>query len=202
MGFTPPPSHFYTFRHSSSNSNADPSSVPPFASQAARPDGTRKSTSTRLKNPAQSIYQILFPGARGDFEFFGTLTCGALLDPGTYDLRLRAVGILTPCLFPIPCTTLSLPLPVHGLDLPPLLHRFAAKSHTFAATSISIWRQIAPVSARHLRRVHTAPTPCPHGTHTVSARHPHRVRMVPTPFPPLSPAGCQRTSIIVPLNET
>ena len=99
--------------------------------------------------------------------------------PDACDPRLRAVGILAPCLFPIPCTTLFLSLPVHGLDLPPLLHRFAAKLQTFAAISMSIWRQIAPVPARRLRRSRTAPTPSPHGVSAVHARHPHRPRTTP-----------------------
>ena len=81
-----------------------------------------------------------------------------------------AVGILAPCLFPIRCTARCLPIPVHGLDLPPLLPRFAAKSHLFAAKYVSIWRQIAPVHTRRLRRSRTTSPQFTHCTSAVPAR--------------------------------
>ena len=69
--------------------------------------------------------------------------------------------------FPIPCTALCLPIPVHGLDLPPLLPRFAAQSQLFAAKSVSIWRQIAPVHTRRLRRSRTTSPPFTHDSYAV-----------------------------------
>ena len=109
--------------------------------------------------------------------------------PDACDPHLRAVGILASCLFPIPCTTLFLPLPVHGPDLPPLLHRFAAKLQTFAAISMSIWRQIAPVPARRLRRSRTVPTPFPHDIFAVPARRPCAYLADGTTFPSLPKTG-------------
>ena len=92
-----------------------------------------------------------------------------------------AVGILAPCLFPIRCTARCLPIPVHGLDLPPLLPRFAAKSHLFAAKYVLIWRQIAPVHTRRLRRSRATSPPF---THDVSTVHALYLRRSCTTLPP------------------
>ena len=98
--------------------------------------------------------------------------------PDACDPRLRAVGILAPCLFPIPCTTLFLPLPVHGPDLPPLLHIFAAKLQTFAAISMSFGGKLPPF---------------PHDVSAVPARHPRRSRTASSPYPHDAPALIPQT---------
>ena len=63
-----------------------------------------------------------------------------------------AAGILAPCCSPIPCAALCRPIPVYGLDLPPLLHQFAAKS-------ISICRQIHVELAANCPLSRTVPLP-------------------------------------------
>ena len=183
--------------------------MPPSASQAARPDGTRKSTSTRLKNPAQSIYQILFPGARGDFEFLVPLLaercwtlahtiCGSVRSASLLHAFSRSLArhfssryLYTASI----CRHYYIDLPPNHIHLPPHLYRFGGKSPPCP-------HGISAVSARHPHRVRTAPTPCPHGTHTVYHRAPERdieavVGLRQGRFPPVgaSSAECQRGEI-------